>query len=90
MLNLEAEDGITADEYAWNLFSPKCEEEGKVNLIPHIVYSQVLHPLCWAGLLSEHKSGRGTLKDRVYIKTPLWKAALKLETDAMVSKAVRH
>jgi len=90
VLNVEAEDGITADEYTWTLFDQKSEEEEKVRLIPHIVYSQVLRPLCWAGLLSEYKSGRGNLKDRVYIKTPLWKAALKLETDAMVSKAVRH
>lgn len=33
------------------------------------------------GLLSEHRDGR----DRLFLKTPLWQAALKLETDAFLA-----
>jgi hypothetical protein len=36
------------------------------------------------------RSISGSLANHVYIKTPLWKAALKLETDSMVSRVVRH
>ena len=90
VLNVEAEDGISIDEYAQILYGPRSEDKGKVNLVSHILYSHILRPLCWTGLLSEHKSGHGYLRDRIYLKTPLWKAALKLETDPMVSKAVRH
>lgn len=89
VLNVEAEDGISADEFARTLYGPK-PDEGTFDHIPLTLFSQVLRPLVWTGLLSEHKSGQGFVSDRAYLKTPLWKAALKLETDAMVSRAVRH
>lgn len=90
VLNVEAEDGISPDEYAQILYGPKSDDEGTHRPVVSSLYSQVLLPLCWTGLLSEHRSDRGYLSDRVYIKTPLWKAALQLETDSMVSRAVRH
>lgn len=90
VLNVEAEDGISIDEYAQLLYGPKAEEKRKASLVSHVLYSHVLRPLCWTGFLSEHKSGHGFLRDSIYLKTPLWKAALKLETDSMVEKAVRH
>jgi hypothetical protein len=90
VLNVEAEDGISPDEYAQILYGPKSDDEGIHRPVVSSLYSQVLLPLCWTGLLSEQRSGRGYLSDRVYIKTPLWKAALQLETDSVVSRAVRH
>jgi hypothetical protein len=45
---------------------------------------QVLRPLCWLGLLQVvAKEDRGANKD-LYATTPLWHAALRLETDAML------
>ena len=89
ILNIKAEDGISADEFAQSFYGRK-SEEGAFDPVPHILFSHVLRPLVWTGLLSEHKSGQGFVRDRAYLKTPLWKATLKLETDAMVSRAVRH
>jgi hypothetical protein len=51
----------------------------------------VLRPLCWAGLLQQE---RGTpsyrFEDAVFMKTPLWRATLRLETDGMVLRSMRH
>lgn len=55
------------------------------------LYIQVLRPLCWAGLLQQ---GRGTatyrFEEAVFMKTPLWRATLRLETDRMAGRAARH
>lgn len=55
------------------------------------LYIQVLRPLCWAGLLQQ---GRGTasyrFKEAVFMKTPLWRATLQLETDGVARGAMRH
>ncbi len=54
------------------------------------LYIQVLRPLCWAGLLQQE---RGTasyrFEEAVFMKTPLWRAALRLETDGMVGEMQR-
>ena len=86
---MDSENEIYIDEFAQTLYVRKSEDE-TFDPVPHILFSHVLRPLVWTGLLSEHKSGHGFVRDRVYLKTPLWKAALKLETDAVVSRAVRH
>jgi len=90
VLNVEAEDGISVDELRRILYGPRPSDQQGFDIVPHILFEQVFRPLNWTGLLSEHRSGHDFLRDRVYIKTPLWKAALKLETDPMVSKAIRH
>ena len=55
------------------------------------LYIQVLRPLCWAGLLQQ---GRGTasyrFEEAVFMKTPLWRATLRLETDGVARGATRH
>jgi hypothetical protein len=55
------------------------------------LYIQVLRPLCWAGLLQQ---GRGTasyrFEEAVFMKTQLWRAALRLETGGMIGRATRH
>jgi len=90
VLNVEAEDGASVEVLRRVLYGPKPNDQEQFDIVPHILFERVLRPLCWAGLLCEHRRGHGFLKDRVYIKTPLWKSALKLETDPMVSQAVRH
>jgi len=51
----------------------------------------VLRPLCWAGLLQQE---RGTASYRfekaMFMKTPLWRATLRLETDGIVGRAALH
>jgi len=54
------------------------------------LYVHVLRPLCWAGLLNEHRTGTGFSRRDFYTKTPLWPAALKLETDRHLLPATRH
>lgn len=90
VLNVEAEDGISVDELRRVLYGPRPSNQQGIDIVTLDLFEQVFRPLSWTGLLSEHRSGHDFLRDRLYIKTPLWKAALKLETDPMVSKAVRH
>lgn len=47
-----------------------------------LFYVQVLRPLCWAGLLERIDAGAGPTKDDCFVKTSLWQAALRLDTDA--------
>ena len=55
------------------------------------LYVQVLRPLCWSGLLVEHRApGTISFGSRSFIKTPLWRAALQLDTDKYVHTATRH
>ena len=42
----------------------------------------VIRPLCWLGLLWEDREGVRLWDDGTYYKTPLWQAALKLDTDS--------
>lgn len=44
-----------------------------------ILYLHALRPLCWAGLLEEHRQGRGFDRGRLFVKTSLWAAALDLD-----------
>ena len=46
--------------------------------------SCVLRPLEWAGLLSETREERGGKHVHHVFKTPLWRSALKLDTDGML------
>ncbi|WP_425416507.1 hypothetical protein [Oricola indica] len=90
VLNVEAEDGLSAEEFAQLLYGKESGDAMRIMTVRSILYSHVLRPLCWAGLLSEHRSGRGFLATRTFIKTPLWKTALRLTTDSTVTRAVRH
>lgn len=45
----------------------------------------IVRPLCWLGLLWEEREGLRIWDDGTYYKTPLWHAALKLETDGQAT-----
>lgn len=86
ILNIEAQTGLSQDRFAALVMG--MTEEG-VALDYHfrsLFYVHVLRPLAWTGLLSEHRDGR----DQLFLKTPLWQAALQLETDAFLQPATRH
>ena len=53
-------------------------------------YSCVLRPLCWAGVLLEQRDQGSKRSDAVFLKTPLWRAWLQLDTDDLVEPAKRH
>jgi hypothetical protein len=58
----------------------------EINAFSHCV----LEPLCWAGLLVEVEAEHQQIGESQYFKTPLWSAALKLDTDDMLEHAQRH
>ena len=92
MLNVESENGATGAHLRRVLFG-----KPRTGPLPHYdevmgqLYIQVLLPLCWTGLLQQD---RGTasyrIEEAVFMKTPLWRSALVLDTDAQVAPAIRH
>ena len=89
---MEAENGVTGEELRHVLFGePEPSPFPRYDEVMGNLYTQVLRPLIWTGLLQEtrlEKSFRS--QESVFTKTPLWKATLILETDRMVKPATRH
>ncbi len=52
--------------------------------------SCVLRPLEWAGLIVEQEDTLDGRVDRHCFKTPLWRAALRLDTDDQLEPVLRH
>ena len=92
VLNVETEDGATGAELRRVFYGEP--ERGPFPCYDDMLsklYVQVLRPLCWSGLLCEGRGERRSrTQDAVFMKTPLWKAALQLDTDRMMSSAPRH
>jgi hypothetical protein len=90
VLNVEAENGVTATALRETLYGPHDPTKGYDESLGGL-YVQVLRPLCWVGLLVEHGSaGSISFGPRTFIKTPLWRVALQLDTDSQVQPATRH
>ena len=90
VLNVEAENGVTATALRETLYGPHDPAKGYDEALGGL-YIQVLRPLCWVGLLAEHGSADSiSFGPRTFIKTPLWRAALQLDTDKYVHTATRH
>lgn len=92
VLNVESENGATGAHLRRVLFGePEMGPLPRYDEVMGQLYIQVLRPLCWAGLLQQ---GRGTasyrFEEAVFMKTPLWRSALVLDTDAQVAPAIRH
>lgn len=92
ILNVEAEDGITGGHLRRTLYGPP--EHSPLPRYDDVLgnlYLNILRPLCWTGLLHMNRvKGFQSTERSVFTKTPLWKAALKLETDPLVKTATRH
>ena len=90
VLNVETEDGATGADLRRVLFGEP-DPAGGFDDVLSSRYIQVLRPLCWTGLREENRA-KGLLRTResTFIKTPLWRAALPLETDRMISRTTRH
>lgn len=92
VLNVEAEDGITGADLRFTLYGPPASGPDQIyDRVMARLYLDVLRPLCWTGLLQMIRTAGSMRTDKsVFAKTPLWKAALKLDTDNMVQAATRH
>ena len=92
VLNVEAEDGITGAELRQILYgAPEPSPLPRYDDVLGSFYLNVLRPLCWTGLLHMSRvKGLQSTERSVFTKTPLWKAALKLDTDYLVKTATRH
>jgi hypothetical protein len=89
VLNVEAENAATELEL-YEVFYGPLGDEPMAWWATSAFYSCVLHPLCWAGVLLEHRDQGSKRSDAVYLKTPLWAEWLQLDTDKIVKPAQRH
>lgn len=92
VLNVETEDGATGAHLRRVLFGePEAAPYPRYDEVMGRLYGQVLRPLCWSGLLQQVQSKHSyRTEEAVFMKTPLWRAALRLETDGVVRGATRH
>lgn len=92
VLNVEAEDGATGAHLRRVLYGePETGPIPRYDEVMGALYIQVLRPLCWAGLLQQaHGTASFRFEEALFMKTPLWRAALRLDTDGAVQGATRH
>ncbi|SLN51443.1 hypothetical protein PSA7680_02668 [Pseudoruegeria aquimaris] len=92
VLNVETEGGATGGHLRRVLFGePDAGSQPRYDEVMGQFYIQVLRPLCWAGLLQQERGAAGyRSEEAVFMKTPLWRAALRLETDGMVRGTTWH
>ncbi|MEO1724550.1 MAG: hypothetical protein AAFR84_19390 [Pseudomonadota bacterium] len=87
VINVEAESAISRSALTKILYGPA---DPTVALdrthagYETVLFSHVLRPLTWLGLLEETRDGPGLLAERFYTKSPLWRACLTLPTDGEV------
>ena len=89
VINVEAEGGISQGRLREVLYGLPDPGVG-YDRLAGTLYSEVLRPLCWLGLLEIVGEQRFALRDNVFTKTPLWHAALRLDTDASRPTIVKH
>ena len=88
VINVEADAGATGLALRRALFGEPDRSSGYDEIMSSF-WGQVLRPLCWLGLLERIGDGyRG--RDQTYVKTPLWRAAMCLETDRHLDPNVVH
>ena len=91
IINVEAQIAVTEERLCAVLFGVREEDvwrsEYRLAAAFHI---HVLRPLCWLGLLDEHKTGKGLKTQALFSKAPLWPVALALEMDHILRLPTRH
>ena len=92
VLNIETEGGATGAHLRRVLFGePETGPLPRYDEVMGQLYIQVLRPLCWAGLLQQERGVAGyRFEDAVFMKTQLWRAALRQAMDEIVGRATRH
>lgn len=92
VINVDAEDGLTEAHLVKTLYGLETREgiyDRDYNDHAGFLFTHVLRPLTWIGFLAE-TSETGRRFDTTYWKTPLWRACLSLNTDAMVETLRWH
>ena len=90
VLNVEAQNGTTGADIRKVIYGVRKPDDIYDSVMSGL-YVEVLRPLCWMGLLSEHQPKVLSLPaERVFTKTPLWTTSLRLSTDHDVRTATRH
>ena len=90
VLNVEVEDGASGSEIRKAFYGER-DPEDRFDRVFSGLYINVLRPLCWAGLLHEqHTENYFRAGESVFTKTPLWRNALRLDTDQYIKPATRH
>ena len=91
VINIKAQVAVTEERLCSVLYGGEEEDIRRRDFkLTASLYIHVLRPLCWAGLLNEHRTGTGLNRRDFYTKTPLWTAALRLETDRHLQPVTRH
>jgi hypothetical protein len=90
VLNVEAQGAVTKERLCAVLFGEGETESYDDFRLRTALYIHVLRPLCWAGLLSEHRPEPRAGTKSLFVKTSLWRAALTLETDGLSPAPTRH
>ncbi|MFN4010744.1 MAG: hypothetical protein ACK4K8_12370 [Pannonibacter sp.] len=87
MLNVETRNGASGGQLRRVFFGePKSGPAWQHDHATRDLYIGVLRPLCWAGLLQKTEvAGSFSDSDAIFSRTPLWQAALRLDTDGMES-----
>ncbi|MFT5775385.1 MAG: hypothetical protein ACI9NG_001341 [Hyphomonas sp.] len=81
VLNVEAAQGVTCGALREILYGPPDPAE-LYDRMAGMIWSQVLNPLCWLGLLAEFKTDEHQhLVDRQYVTTGLWEEAFSFPFD---------
>jgi hypothetical protein len=88
VINVEAQSGVSGARLREALYGPPASGQS-FDPIMGSLFIEVLRPLCWLGLLAAVGEERRSW-DSLYVKTPLWFAALRLDTDAGLKPIVTH
>jgi len=90
VLNTEAIHGVTCGALREILYGPP-DAGQPYDRLPGLIWSQVLEPLCWLGLLTETTSDeRQHFEDRVYMTTGVWSEAFRFPFDGPAGAEMRH
>ena len=91
VINVEVHEGASEGRLCSVLYGGEEESFRRHSyMVAFAFYAHVLRPLCWVGLLAEHRTGRGFDQSELFTKTPLWAVTLTLDTDRHLSQPTRH
>lgn len=90
VLNIEGTGGVTSGQLREILYGPPASDD-TYDLVPSMLWGQVLRPLSWLGLLEEvNKDERQWLSEGTYKSTALWHCAFKFARDQMLPPRTLH
>lgn len=91
IINVEAQTAVTEERLCSVLFGGSEAEIRRYDYqLTAAFYIHILCPLCWMGLLEEHRVGKGMERREFFTKTPLWHAALTLSPDEEPKAPIVH